>query len=355
MANESPITPYADILTHFLQDLLPALLALLIPGIFLYLSLYAFAKRWKTAFVLLSIPTLLGFWMSSYVAPVRCAAFRALLNFAVAAATMKLLDIHALTHTSSFPTYTAGPKPRPSLMALILLTELRYESFTPNPIRHPPPPARPFSASPSLHQYFYSEATQLVLHIGSFIFLQMLPQYDSIKALGILHTIWIIWTSIQLLVRYRTSPPLFGPLYLADSLATFWTETWHNAFASPCLSLAYVPTLFLLSHSPIQIPRAAARGAAVVASFVLMAAFHVYALAPLLSLEGRKRIGVFFVGNGVLTVLESVVWGRRRHWLRAGMAWGVELALASWTVGAAEVADGVLAVDWRALCVGSGV
>lgn len=82
MANESPITPYDDILTHFLQDLPPVLLALLIPGIFLYLSLYVFAKRWKMTFVLLSVPTLLGFWMNSYVAPVRCAAFRALLNFA---------------------------------------------------------------------------------------------------------------------------------------------------------------------------------------------------------------------------------------------------------------------------------
>ncbi|KAF2468178.1 uncharacterized protein BDR25DRAFT_290844 [Lindgomyces ingoldianus] len=339
----------ADILGQFLQDFPPAFISLFISGTLLYFCLYAFARGRKIVFVGLSVPTLLLFWASTYVT-VRCAAFRALLNFAVAVATMKLLDLHILSLTNSIPQYTSGLPLRPSHHALILLTELRYESFTPNPIRHAPPPKLPFPNSLQNRQHFYSEHVQLLLHLAGFIILQSGPQYPPIKALGILFTIYIIWTSIQLLVRYRTSPPLFGPIYLAHSLATFWTETWHNAFASPCLSLAYKPTLSLLTA--LRFPRSFSRAAAVVASFSLMAAFHVYALAPLLSDEGRKRVALFFVGNGVLTVLEVAVWGKRRHWVRAVVAWVVELVLASWVVQAVEVADGVLEADWRGLCKG---
>lgn len=261
---------------------------------------------------------------------------------------MKLLDIHMLSLTSSFPSYTAGNPPRPSLMALILTTELRYESFTPNPIRHTPLPLYPFPSSLHRRKLFYSEPIQFLLHIAFFILLQTLPQYHFVKAFGVLLSIWIIWTAIQLTLRYRTSPPLFGPIYLADSLTTFWTETWHNAYAGPCLSLAYTPTMYILSH--LSVPRSLARACAVVASFGLMAVFHMYALAPLLSREGRRRIGVFFVANGVCTVVEAAVWGKKRDWRRAVLAWGVELWLASWTVEKADVADGVINADWRGLC-----
>ncbi|ORY09427.1 hypothetical protein BCR34DRAFT_487338 [Clohesyomyces aquaticus] len=339
-----------DMFSQFLEDLPPAFLALSVPGLLLYCCLYAFVRRWKAAFVGASVPTLLLFWASPYVAPVRCAAFRALLNFAVAVGTMKLLDIHALSMTNSIPQYTAGPPLRPSLHALILLTELRYESFTPNTIRHPPPPKYPFPASPSMRIAFYREGTQFLIHLAIFWMLQWTPQYPPIKSLGILFAIYLIWTAIQLTVRYRNSPPLFGPIYLIDGLATFWTETWHNAFAAPCLSLAYTPVLRLLTA--LGCPRPLARSAAVVASFCLMAAFHVYALAPLLSDEGRRRIAVFFVANGIATVTETAVWGKKRHWARALLGWGFELALASWTVQAVEVAEGVLGNDWRGLCKG---
>ncbi|KAF2013183.1 hypothetical protein BU24DRAFT_493722 [Aaosphaeria arxii CBS 175.79] len=261
---------------------------------------------------------------------------------------MKLLDIHALSWTNSFPSYTAGTPPSPAILALILLTELRYESFTPNPIRLPFLPRYPFPTSLEKRQFFYLEFNQYLIHLALFILLQSLPQILPVKALGVLFTIWLIWTTIQLLVRYPTSPPLFGPLYLIESLATFWTGTWHNVFASPCYSLAYTPTFFVLTK--LRAPPWISRPAAVVAAFAFMAAFHMYALEPLLTREGIRRIGWFFVGNGILTVAETGVWGRKRHWVRALMAWIAELSLASWTVAAADLPDGALKANWRGLC-----
>jgi hypothetical protein len=70
-----------DVLSQLIVDLLPATVALLIPGLLLYASLYAFSRRWIWTSRLLSIMTLAGLWMSERVAPVRCAALRALFNF----------------------------------------------------------------------------------------------------------------------------------------------------------------------------------------------------------------------------------------------------------------------------------
>jgi hypothetical protein len=266
----------------------------------------------------------------------------------VEVATMKLLDLHVLTLTTSFHYSAAGPRPRPSIMALILFTELRWESFSPNPIRHRPTSRYPFPNSPRLNSLFYSEPVQLLIHLGIFVVLQSMPPWHWVKALGILHAIYIIWTAIQQVLRYKTSPPLFGPIYLADGLASFWTETWHNAFASPCLTLAYTPTMFILRK--IGAAHAIARAAAVVSGFLLMAVFHVYAMEPMLTSEGVWRIGLFFVLNGILTVVEVAVWGKKRHWLRAVMAWAFELSFAAWVVAAIDVSDGVLEADWKDLC-----
>ena len=127
----------------------------------------------------------------------------------VAIGTMKLLDIWA--RRNSFPTYTAGRKPPEWLFALIVLTELRYESFSPNHIRMPK------------NQENFNEPLQLGIHIIVFAFLQVLPQeYPTVVAFEVLLSIYIIWTSIQLVVRYKSSPALFGPLYLIDSLTGFW-------------------------------------------------------------------------------------------------------------------------------------
>jgi hypothetical protein len=122
---------------------------------------------------------------------------------------MKLLDMWARRH--NLPTYRARKRPADWLFAFIILTELRYESFTPNHIRVPK------------NQENFSEPLQLGVHIAAFAFLQSLPQiFPTVLAFEVLLAIYIIWTSMQLLLRYKSSPALFGPLYLADSLTGFW-------------------------------------------------------------------------------------------------------------------------------------
>lgn len=122
---------------------------------------------------------------------------------------MKLLDIWARRH--NLPKYTAGKRPPDWKFALIVLTELRYESFTPNHIRVPK------------NQENFNEKLQLGIHTLAFAFLQAFPQnIPTILAWEVQLAIYIIWTSIQLVVRYKSSPALFGPLYLADSLSGFW-------------------------------------------------------------------------------------------------------------------------------------
>lgn len=129
-------------------------------------------------------------------------------QLSVAIGTMKTLDIWARRH--SIPTYTAGRRPPDWLLALIVLTELRYESFTTNHIRVPK------------NQENFSEAMQLGIHTAIFAFLQTLPQnLPTVLAFEVLLAIYIIWTSLQLLLRYKSSPALFGPLYLIDSFTGF--------------------------------------------------------------------------------------------------------------------------------------
>jgi hypothetical protein len=122
---------------------------------------------------------------------------------------MKSLDLWARRH--SIPAYTAGRRPPDWLLALTLLTELRYESFTPNHIRAPK------------NQENFSEATQLGIHTTIFAFLQTLPQnFPTLLAFKVLLAIYIIWTILQLLLRYKSSPALFAPLLLIDSFSGFW-------------------------------------------------------------------------------------------------------------------------------------
>jgi hypothetical protein len=122
---------------------------------------------------------------------------------------MKLLDVWARRHT--FPTYSAGKTPPDWLLALKVLTELRWESFTPNNIRV------------AKDQENFNEPLQLALHILAFVVLQSLPQqYPTILAWEVLLSIYVIWTSLQMILRYKSSPALFGPLYLTDSLTGFW-------------------------------------------------------------------------------------------------------------------------------------
>ena len=150
---------------------------------------------------------------------------------------MKLLDYWARRH--SFPTYTAGKAPPDWLFPLIVLSELRYESFTPNHIRVPK------------HQENFSEPRQLAIHVALFAVLQAMPQgLPTVMAFEVLLAIYIIWTSLQLLLRYKSSPALFGPLYLADSLTGFWyvIEGQNIVGFYSC----YIPKGLRLGITPLQ-------------------------------------------------------------------------------------------------------
>jgi len=195
----------------------------------------------------------------------------------------------------------------------------------------------------------FSEPTQFAIHMGAFAILQALPQSNpTILALEVLLSIYTILETIQMAVRYKSSPALFGPIYKADSLSGFWSETWHNAFASTCQSLAYEP--IRQSLPSWGIPVSIARSLGVLAAFFLMAIFHVGVLSPLLPTDGLLRIGLFFLLNGVGTVVEAVIWGKRKHWLKAALAWTFELLLATWTAQAAHIPNGFSQIPWRNIC-----
>jgi hypothetical protein len=332
------------------EELPKAAAFLLIPTELLYFSIYFRIKSCHRLYAFCTFLAIAAFWISPLITPVYCGPARCLQNFAseyvmldhfapltsaVAIGTMKLLDIFA--RRNSLPKFTAGRRPADWLVAFKALTELRYESFTPNHIRVPK------------HKENFSEPTQLSIHIAMFAVLQALPQTQpTILAFEVLLAIYILWTSMQLLLRYKSSPALFGPLYRADSLTGFWSETWHNAFASPCTSLAYSPLRYRLPRLGVPIP--IARSLGVFAAFGLMAIFHMYALAPILPWAALQRIGIFFLLNGVATVSEAMVWGKRRSVLKAILAWAFEISVATWTAKGLEIPNGLSKIDWRSVC-----
>jgi hypothetical protein len=286
--------------------------------------------------------------------------YHTLTTLTVAIGIMKAFDLYA--RRNSPPAYKYVEKPPPSTLALLLLTELRYESFRPNYISTAPAPVENKSnikrkrtissaSTEAYHDLNLSEPVNLLIHSFLFISLQtlFLQTNPTVIALQILLAVYIIWSALQLLLRYHDSPPLFGPVYKASSLGVFWSEIWHSAFTSPCRSLAYDPVCSTLRRNygiPIQI----ARAAGVVASFFLMGIFHVYGLWPLLSAPALARIGAFFVLNGVGTVVEEAIWGSRVHWVKTALAWTFELAVASWTAEGLNIPEGLAGIDWMAIC-----
>lgn len=289
----------------------------------------------------------------------------------VAIGVMKALDFYV--RRDSPPQYAYANRPSDAVIALLYLTELRYESFSPNHVRAAPAPTvseipicktkhshsssymRRLSHNMSLASLNFSEPVNLIVHIFLFCILQFLFSQSNPTAVSvqILLAIYILWESMQLLLRYRYSPPLFGPIYTATSLSSFWRETWHSAFASPCHSLAYTP-LRRTTQLRFGLPGAFARGIGVIASFILMGIFHVYALAPLLPLDALLRVFAFFLLNGVGVVMEEATWGKQAHWGKTLLAWVFELAIASWTVEGLSVPQGLRSMSWKNVCkVGS--
>lgn len=81
-----------------------------------------------------------------------------------------------------------------------------------------------------------------------------------------------------------------------------------------------------------------------------MAIFHVYALLPILTDEALFRIAMFFILNGVATVIEAAVWGTKKHWVKAVCAWIIETGLATWTASGMDIPNGLSKIPWRELC-----
>jgi len=83
-----------------------------------------------------------------------------------------------------------------------------------------------------------------------------------------------------------------------------------------------------------------------------MALFHIYALQPILGREALTRVGLFFVFNGMATVAEGAVWGRKKHWLRAILAWAFETSIATWAASGMNIPNGLSRITWREICEG---
>lgn len=97
-----------------------------------------------------------------------------------------------------------------------------------------------------------------------------------------------------------------------------------------------------------------AGSAGVLAVFSFMGVFHVLGLVPLLPSQALWRVGMFFFLNGVATIAEVAVWGKRKHSARAVLAWVFEAGLASWTASKCQIPRGFGGIKWRELC-GTGL
>jgi hypothetical protein len=81
-----------------------------------------------------------------------------------------------------------------------------------------------------------------------------------------------------------------------------------------------------------------------------MSVFHMYALQPILDQEGLVRVGMFFFLNGVATVLETMVWGSKKHWQKTLMAWIFETCIATWAISGMRIPHGLWNIHWDEIC-----
>jgi hypothetical protein len=85
-------------------------------------------------------------------------------------------------------------------------------------------------------------------------------------------------------------------------------------------------------------------------AFTLMAIFHAYALAPILNRQELTRICAFFIFNGLATVSEAALWGKKKHWVKAILAWIFEISISTWTARGLTVPNGLSKIPWKDIC-----
>lgn len=299
-----------------------ALSYLLLALIPLYIQLYCVGSRAPAAYTFASTAiTVITFYVCPYVASTRCPQADIILRLGCGTAIMKALDMYFRRDHPPILKFPASP----AKYAFYLLVELRYESFDISTAR-----------APSFH---FSDTREYLVHLILFAVLQCLPQTPVIKAQGVLFAIWLIWNLMHAILKYHGSQHLFGPIYRAPNLSVFWTETWHNAYTSPTRTLGYRPIRKLFG--PIG---------GVLGGFGVMAIFHVWALAPYVKPEGLVRVAVFFFANGVGSILDYWLWGKKITPERVIINWAYEIFWSQWTVAKCDIPDGLMAIDFRNLC-----
>jgi hypothetical protein len=307
------------ILTATLPYTLLFLFLSLIP---LYLALFCIGSKAPTPLTFITTTiAIVAFAICPYVASTQCPQADTILRISCGTAIMKVLDMFLRRHHPPTLKWSTSP----AIYAFYLLIELRYESFDISTSRNP--------------AYTFSDGREYAIHLTIFIFLQFLPQTSIVKALGVLFAIWLIWNAMHHVLKWSHSQPLFGPIYRAENLTFFWTETWHNAYTSPIRTLGYKPMRKLFG--PIS---------GVLGGFTLMAVFHVWALAPYVKPEGLFRVALFFMANGVGSIVDYWIWERRNTKTRIIVNWMYEVFWAQYAVAKCDIPDGLLAIDFKNIC-----
>lgn len=286
--------------------------------------LYAELLLLRTKFRLLqgSIAVLAAaMWLGlPYYAPFQCGVLDSLLRLCCGCAAMKALEMYIRRSRPPIPKYPMSN----AWYAFNLLWELRFESFDISTVRAPP--------------YEFNETSEFFLHAVLFGIFQFLPQTNLVKADSMIISIYLLWTFCNYFLRYRHSVALFGPIWRATDLSSFWSETWHNAFSSPCHVLGYKQF------------RRFGKVPAVCAAFFLMGIWHAWSLAPIVAPAGRIRVLVFFVSQALGCALDTAIWKHHKTTLRMICSWMYCNYWALWTVRELSIPDGVTNIAWNHMC-----